>query len=311
MSEQKQLKWISGFWRRIGAFSVDIIILGVVGLVLGLLFEQIFVEMGGWGRLVGFVVTLLYFGVMNSEVASGQTIGKKLLNIRVVDDGNKSIGIVRSFVRYSVLGIPFFLNNAHISDEIMFSSWIYVLSFVIFGGGFSIIYLYIFNRNTRQSLHDLIVGTFVVNVGVQKQNIDKVWRPHIIVTAILFLAAAVVPMYTMDLAQQEPFANLMSGRSAIMKNPQVMYANAAVNKSLTSDSKLQYLSAVVYLNEEQTKNNELAKKLATELTEAYGGIQENDFVVIKLVYGYDIGISSSWNSFVYRFKPNEIQSSNQ
>ena len=71
--------WISGFWRRIGAFVIDSILLGLLGLLLGLFLEDFFVEIGGWGRFIGFVIAILYFGEMNSKVADGQTIGKKAL----------------------------------------------------------------------------------------------------------------------------------------------------------------------------------------------------------------------------------------
>ena len=65
MNEGKELKWISGFWRRVVAFFVDTLILGVVGLALGLFLESFFVQMGAWGRLVGFSIALIYFGVMS------------------------------------------------------------------------------------------------------------------------------------------------------------------------------------------------------------------------------------------------------
>ena len=162
MTEEVKLKWISGFWRRIGALFIDTSILGVAGLVLGLFLESFFVQMGGWGRLVGFTIALIYFGVMNSSIAGGQTIGKKALRIRVVDYSNSPISLGKSVIRYFILAIPFSLNGAQFSNEAMLSFLMYPLSLIIYGGLFSILYLYTFNRVTRQSLHDLVVGTVVV-----------------------------------------------------------------------------------------------------------------------------------------------------
>jgi len=34
------------------------------------------------GLLIGFSIALIYFGIMNSELANGQTLGKKALEIR-------------------------------------------------------------------------------------------------------------------------------------------------------------------------------------------------------------------------------------
>ena len=68
---------ISGFWRRVGAFLIDSVILGVVGLVLGLFFSQQFVELGDWGRAIGFPIAAIYFAILNSRIGNGQTIGDR------------------------------------------------------------------------------------------------------------------------------------------------------------------------------------------------------------------------------------------
>jgi uncharacterized RDD family membrane protein YckC len=136
MDNLNEKRWISGFWRRIVALVIDSFILAVVGLSAGLFFEDVFVQMGVWGRLLGFFIALIYFGVMNSSLTNGQTIGKKILKIRVVDANNKPINLIRSFCRYSIIGAPFFLNNAQFPDTIMFSVWMYPLSLMIFGGIF-------------------------------------------------------------------------------------------------------------------------------------------------------------------------------
>jgi len=76
---------ISGLWRRVVAFFIDILILGGVGVLLGMFLSEQFVSLGGWGRADGFAIAALYFGVLNSSIANGQTAGKRLLGIQVVD----------------------------------------------------------------------------------------------------------------------------------------------------------------------------------------------------------------------------------
>lgn len=53
MTEEVEPKWISGFWRRIGALFIDTLIVGGVGLVLGLFFENFFVQVGAWANALG------------------------------------------------------------------------------------------------------------------------------------------------------------------------------------------------------------------------------------------------------------------
>ncbi|WP_413701976.1 RDD family protein [Psychromonas sp. KJ10-10] len=69
--EEVQEKWICGFWRRIGALFIDTLVLGIFGYIVGLFLEDTFVQIGGWGRLIGFAVSISYFGIMNSALSNG------------------------------------------------------------------------------------------------------------------------------------------------------------------------------------------------------------------------------------------------
>jgi len=316
MTEETEQNWISGFWRRIGAFLIDSIVLGLIGLSMGFFLEEFFVEIGVWGRLIGFSIALVYFGVMNSDIANGQTLGKKALKLRVVNSDNKKISLVRSVGRYSILGIPFFLNGAQFSDETMFSSWLYILSFVIFGGLLSVVYLYIFNRVTRQSLHDLVCDTYVVNIRAEKQDTEKVWRPHLVVVVLLFSAAAIVPVFTSSLVQQEPFLELVKSRDALMDNPSVKYATVSSGRSTvstvqTGTNVTTYLSAQVYLKKNDVSDADLARELAQSIFRESLEARKKDVIVIDLNYGYDIGITKKWYRYSYRFEPSEFSSNEQ
>ena len=311
MTEKIELKWISGFWRRIGALFIDSLILGLVGLILGLFLESTFVQMGAWGRLVGFLIALIYFAVMNSSISGGQTIGKKALKLRVVDSTNAPIGIGRSALRYFILAIPFSLNGAQFSNEMMLSFLMYPLSLVIFGGLLSILYLYIFNRVTRQSLHDLAVGTFVVNANVEKQEPGNVWKSHLIIVAVLFLSAAIVPALTTHLVQSEPFKDMLSVQSALSNEPNVAYATILSGSSTFSSTNDQtktttYVSSQVFLESDNVGDAELARRLASIVIANYPEALEKDVIQITLTYGYDIGIASKRSNQTHNFNPRAI-----
>lgn len=314
MTEETEFKWISGFWRRIGALLIDTLILGVVGIVLGLFLETFFVQIGSWGRLIGFSIALMYFGVMNSSIMGGQTIGKKLLKIRVVDAQNAPIGLGKSLLRYFVLGIPFALNGAHISNEAMLSFLMYPISLIIFGGLFSIIYLYIFNRITRQSLHDLVVGTYVVNANEERHEPGKVWSVHLIIVALLFLAAAILPIFTNQLAQTEPFKDMLEVQSALSADPNVAHAAISTGHSTFKASNdtaktTTFVSSRVFLRNDKVRDVDLARRLANTIIDNYPEALEKDKIRVMLTYGYDIGIASRWSNQAYDFNPRELQSS--
>ena len=130
-------KWIAGFWRRIGASMIDTVILAAVGFILGLVLESTFVAMGARARLVGFLVSLIYFDVMNSVLTGAQTPVKKALKLRVVTSSNESISLARSMARYVVLATPFFISDINLENNPLFPYLFYPLSFIIFGGGLS------------------------------------------------------------------------------------------------------------------------------------------------------------------------------
>jgi len=48
MTEEMETTWICGFWRRIGAFLLDSVILGIVGIGMGFFLEEFFIENAIW-----------------------------------------------------------------------------------------------------------------------------------------------------------------------------------------------------------------------------------------------------------------------
>jgi len=304
MSEQK--KWIAGFWRRIGALFIDSIVLGLVGLSLGLFLEEYFIQVGSWGRVIGFSIALVYFGIMNSHLANGQTIGKKILKLKVVTADNQAISLVTSLGRYSILGIPFFMNNAQFPIEAFSSFWLYLLSLVILGGLLTISYLYVFNRATRQSLHDLIFNTYVVNMNVDSENLNPVWKPHLYIAGFILFAAAIAPVFTYGLIQQEPFVTILKGQQSLQENSIVNYSSVSYGKSLGANAESTYVSTQVFLNKNNISDTTLAREFANVLLVNDSTIRQKDIIVVNLIYGYDIGISSWWSTYSHRFKPSEL-----
>ena len=305
--------WISGFWRRIGALVIDTVILGIFGFILGLALESTFVQMGGWGRLVGFTIALIYFGIGNSAITGGQTPGKRFLKLRVVDSDNTSIGIGKSVIRYVVLATPFALNGLNLPPEAMQSLLIYPLSLVLFGGMLSIIYLYVFNRTTRQSLHDLAVGSFVVNVGAERTEIGQVWWVHIAIVVLLFVLATVAPAATTNLSQGSPFKELLATQTALLQNPNITYATIATNTTTfmsvrEGTSTTDLIGSDILLTDNNIDDSGLARQLATVIVKNYPEASNMDTIQINLTYGYDIGIWSQWMTHSYNFVPDELQS---
>lgn len=297
----------AGFWRRLFAFLIDCVILGVVGLSIGFVFFDTFAALGGWGRLVGFAITLAYFGLSNSRIGGGQTLGKRLLNIKVVNREGNLISLHRSLVRYVVFGTPYFLNGIMISTAVPLLQPL--LTVAIFGAGFAIVYLYVFNRRTRQSLHDLLTGTMVVRAtDVESPSLSKVriWKYHTIIAggaAALMLIAGI----TMSVFMIEKFdlSKLASLQGAIQDSGKVHFSSVFVGNTWGPSGEARYLKLDAVWKGKPESYETAASEIAAIALHDYPEATEIDVVMVNIVYGFDIGIASSWQSHSFAHRPSE------
>jgi uncharacterized RDD family membrane protein YckC len=112
----------AGWWQRLGAWLLDVLIIGVpIGIVQSVLRNALPTHIvscrvdgrlalcerptaGSWAvlgfvALAGIAVQAVYFGKLEGE--TGQTIGKRVAGIRVVDANNAGpIGVGRAVGRY-------------------------------------------------------------------------------------------------------------------------------------------------------------------------------------------------------------------
>jgi uncharacterized RDD family membrane protein YckC len=84
----------AGFFQRFAAAFVDGVLLSIVGFVIRTAIGD------AGGSAIGVAIGIAYFGYLEGS-ASGQTIGKRMLGIRVIDFGSGGpIGFGRAVIRY-------------------------------------------------------------------------------------------------------------------------------------------------------------------------------------------------------------------
>lgn len=97
----------SGFWRRVGALILDLLVLLIPEIILLIIFKQ-----GAAYQLLSTIVSLAYFTYFEGG-PTGATLGKRALGIRVYDfRQGGSIGYGRGFLRQIgkwLSAIPIFL----------------------------------------------------------------------------------------------------------------------------------------------------------------------------------------------------------
>lgn len=295
----------AGFWRRLFAYVIDGLAVGLVGGILGLLLDDVLSGMGGYERLIGFAIALAFAGLLNSRLTGGRTPGKHLMGIRVADLQGEPLSVPRAMARQVVFSLPFFLNGAPFSADVLFSPLGALISLLIFGGLFAVFYLYVFNRKTRRSLHDLAVGSCVLRAGPSAgaPSVPALWRGHVVVVGLVCVLAVAAPYVAQRFASNTFFAPLLSVQNALQAQPGVM--SAEVKTNVGGDSS--YVVVVLKIDSPQVKDQARADAVAQLVLDRYPEARDKDQILVTFVHGYDMVIASGSTSFGYRFKPGDVK----
>ena len=136
----------ASFAARLAAFSIDFMLMGIAWLFLLLMLKEGAFEGINGALVITLVILIPYLYPLISEtVASGQTLGKKLLHIRVVDLEGGGPKISAFILRWLILPLDVFV-SAGIGS------------------------LCVFFTKHQQRLGDLVAGTWVVRT----QEYEKV-----------------------------------------------------------------------------------------------------------------------------------------
>ena len=102
---------------RFFAFWIDLLIISFVVRMSALALGDFYARLGGWGRVLGTLIALFYFGLGDSALFGGQTLGKLAMGMRVADKHCKSISVQKSFFRSFWLFLRFALNDPSFSSS--------------------------------------------------------------------------------------------------------------------------------------------------------------------------------------------------
>ncbi|GAB0157343.1 hypothetical protein CHRYSEOSP005_26160 [Chryseobacterium sp. Alg-005] len=304
---------LSPFWTRIWAFLIDSIILGLFGFILGIIFKNYFITLGENAKIIGWVISMAYFSILNSKLNNGQTLGKKIMNIQVVDISGTATTLKTSLIRSFIFTFPFFLNGFKISGVSQFSAFMILQSIIIFVLGLGIIVFYIFNKETRQSIHDIIAKTYVVKIqrNTEISFMPKVTKLPFYITGGIFLIVIFFSVYTLN--SKSEISKLIPVYEALEKQNNI--SNAGVTKNFPAITDRNGIKRFTYTVKIQVKRNldlnnnpeanintpELIQSVKTFIdSKAYE--TDNDILNVVVISGFDIGIAKQYDSFNF-YKP--------
>ncbi|MCK4233542.1 RDD family protein [candidate division WOR-3 bacterium] len=284
---------ICNFWMRLLAMCIDSILLSIAGSILGLLLRNLLIRMCGWELLIGFTIVLVYFGILNSRLGNGQSLGKKLTQIRVVGRNGECISFRKSLLRTTVFTLPFFLNGAMIPQFILMSPIGIIVYLVLFGGIAGIIYFYTFNRGTRQSLHDLICKTYVVRARASSPITPRsVARVHYIVFALIIVCILIYSLFMVPwLKLKGEFPELFILQEKLNEMENVSYVGVFVGETLGQDGGSKFMRAQVFWKRKPIAIEDAIKEVAKVILNNYEEVDNKDNVGVTVIFGFDIGLA--------------------
>lgn len=295
---------IAGFWRRFFAWLIDSLLLGIIGQVIGVVFSSFLFSIGPYGRPIGLLFIIPYFGIMNSKIGGGQTIGKRFMKIAVRNKNNEPIELGRSLIRISLLVLPALFNGWTLP---IFQNYViaWFLSLLVFGLGGAIFYTMIFNRKARQGIHDLLLGTYVVHLpGKPIESFPTTSRVHWIVTGVWFGFVAIGTLAMVFVAptiiSKTPLASAKSLYDILQDDPRFFTVGVNDQTFYGSNGKTsRSLNITVWYKGKISENEreKVVNGIAKTVLDNEKNINNYDGIRVNITSAYDIGIASGHINF--------------
>jgi len=290
-----ELKPICPVHIRLFAVLLDLLVLLIVGIPVGCLLLPLLAPAFGAGNLIGYGILVLYGGVMNSRLCDGATLGKSWLGIRVVGKDAKPIPLARSLLRTAIVSAPFLLFqqpgiSAHAWKSINLSLMIWYIAMLSLLG--TSVYC-LGNKTTRQGLHDLIAGSYVVMrqgpVRVMRYTIPRATHITFVILAsinLFFVSPFIIASMNNSLDMnrsfyKEFFADNPDIESIVMQHWTAYPKNGQPRRFLSLD---------IVLTREPASYNYRANEIAALLLKQMPEYANADELAVVLRYGFNLGV---------------------
>ncbi|MEM5310281.1 RDD family protein [Paraburkholderia sp. JHI869] len=288
----------AGFWRRTAAFAIDSLLFGLVGLLVIAVGFRWLASIGGWGKLIGFVISSLYFVLLEGCNNPGQSPGKRVMKIKVVrlsPEGFSELTPAQTWIRYAVLGVPYVLGGLSFIDIAALRSpavsWLVLANTLLMNVWLMVIaYLLVFNRPWRRSLHDLVLSTTVVRVEANAAGPGSVRGIHWVAMSVIggMIAAGGIAFYHRGSTVQWTIETIPGIRQA-----EVTIAHPVDRKSESSSTVIAAVVGTLIL-----PSHRAALSVARAALNASPGLTDEAAIIVIIQRGADLGIARWRTQFV-------------
>jgi len=290
---------ISGFWRRFGAFMLDGLLLAVVGQLLGWTLAPFWFQVGPYGRFVGLFIALSYFGIMDSWIAGGRTLGKRVAAIAVRSEKDEPIGLGRSLLRTAIWLIPLTLNGwalPILANSI--AAWITTVVLVGIGG--AVVFTMVFNRRSRQGLQDMVCKTYVVRLKGRRiagfpVTTKAQWVASAVLVGVAVILASATPFITGALSHSTPIGALQPLYQTLQADNRFFSANVVDQTFYSTGEKNQRALVISVWYKGRPQDSDLAPltdDVASVALQRVPNVDQYDLIRVDIASQFDLGVSS-------------------
>jgi uncharacterized RDD family membrane protein YckC len=241
-----------------------------------------------------------YLGAGASVVMGGRSFGKRLCGLEVCRIGGGHLSMAPAIGRATMISLPYVANGWTPPPPLQAATLGFVLALVVFGLGGSMLYLFLFNRSTAQSLHDLAFGTVVVVAGgatpTEKPSLAARHRIGLACVGILVMvvfAGGAMLQKTLE-ARLAPHEALWA---ALNTDPRFFSVGVNHNTFFGGQRPTTTVAIQVWLKDPGIDRKTITRELAEKALDHYSAAAP-DNLVISVTRAYDLGVASwRWTEF--------------
>lgn len=287
--------------KRAVAISFDFLIIALAASLLSFVFGDVYSRMGIWGSLIGTIFSILYFGILNSSIGQGQTIGKRMLNLRVTQYNGTYLSFHQAAARFSIHWL--FFINLHLITRIPGGYFIIAASIGLF---LATLMIMLFNKEIT-GLHDMICDTIVVNSKEQEQTASKPITTFNLgekmITTFMVVLCVGFTFFQMNTQDNEQHSQIASTLSIFkeVKEVEKVSNNPTTNVIYISDTtkplRSHTLEVDVWIDDRTfalLPDSEFYRKYYVAIKPHIP--KETERVIFTFSAGYDIGIAKKFTS---------------
>jgi uncharacterized RDD family membrane protein YckC len=296
-------KIVVGFWLRLLADIIDVLLLGGVGWAVAYPLRYQVSDLGTHALWIGLIISFLYYGLFQTRIGRGQTPGKRLLRIQVLQRDGTFLNPGKSFLRYFVVSFVFYNG--------LYGSLLGVLNtkmMMVIGPLFLLVVVWAFFscflmipiHPLKRGLHDLLSGSVVVYKGrFDSQALTRMEDPRRVrralrITTGLTLVVLLAAVWGFAVIQKRIGSDIEE-LGALYRVLSKEYAVTSVNRVVVNgvDPRLVVRVFLPLREYENQSNRDLVRKgVLQRIRENLKGQHENEKLEIYIESGFMLGIAN-------------------